>query len=264
MIQTIGFIKRNCGLRSQKDKLESRNERRLRRQENKENEIERWGQIRSVNDKRTYIREYCFRQKRISKLSQMQFEQLFSVIMIGLGTKSITKDEIHFDNGVISNITGVVWNTDLQKYCLSSEISRRIKEHKFIGCSEEELFDPANKINHKKRVSFGPMWEKYVECVNVSSTRRNTVSIIPTTVGSNICSMSEVSEIEYGDTITLDIGNDSSTSSNTPPYTTSNVTYNTQFNTQINTAYNTEINTQYNTTNAQFVKMPTIELDIVG
>lgn len=109
--------------------------------------IENWSSIKIKNLKDMMIQNYVTKIKKERNLSWTHARNLLSIINLGLVFKYISPKDIHMENGEISNIDGI----DYESITLTEKIYvKKIKNH--------------NDIQEPQFISNG--WVKYMNNVN--------------------------------------------------------------------------------------------------
>ena len=103
--EIYNILHNKFGLLSQKDKLKCRNIFNL--QQNLANNKDDWASLKKKNIKIILIEKFVINKKKKHNLTFRQTRKLFSVILIGLIFKTISKDNIQYSNGTIQSIKGI-------------------------------------------------------------------------------------------------------------------------------------------------------------
>lgn len=106
---------------------------------NPQEKVECWKQIRSKNQKDILIINYVIAMRKLYKLSQSEYKQLFSLINLGIQIKSISSDDIKYNPSEkkIENIENISFDAKKRRFKLEniSELPVKI-----------DIVSPSNKL----------------------------------------------------------------------------------------------------------------------
>jgi len=158
------FIYENAGIISPTDLDEKRATEEAKVSNITLNNIQ-WYQIR--NEKEQYILLTIFTEKIASylNLNDEESRALIQTIKLGLLSGFLSNENMVMENGQISEIIGLEYDSDRRKFMINQELRKNINKNKriiFEESSETKTLQDDNKINTQSKKCLIKQWNKYL------------------------------------------------------------------------------------------------------
>lgn len=161
-IQCIGFFRKHCDLKSEKDvtKINIRIER-SNRCIKKISQMT-WKQIKDIKTKKALILDYIYKLKHERDLSTDQLNDLKTKVKMGMSLGLFSHDNIIFDKGVIIDIVGLKWDFNKEEFYIDKSLTKEYKAPRTKNLMSQEMYlNPNYKVIAKgSYVDYGKVWEK--------------------------------------------------------------------------------------------------------
>nr|QBK91569.1 MAG: uncharacterized protein LCPAC302_01890 [Pithovirus LCPAC302] len=160
------FFKKSAGIMSKKDRHKMKKEHDQRILESVSIQDIKWKDIKTEKVKDLLISEFVNYLARKKKMSKMERKELSTIIKQGFMLKYFTGRNIKMEKGKIIGITGLLYKKNTKEFYIDPEYVIKRPGRKVSGLGIE-------RVEHKPKVSFMSMWEKYLNNMEKKSKEKS-------------------------------------------------------------------------------------------